>query len=321
MALSYEDFVKEFMDILKQDMATEKVELERREAYKVNIKLDSISVKFPNSNAAPIIYLQDKYEQHELGVSIAELAYATASLLSSPETKSLSIPELTWENLKKSLYPAVISIVENGELLKNCVFERLEDLAVVVRCKVGDTGSFLVQNSLCETLMKTPEEIMEVAFANLGKQDFICQSISDVIRSFMTEEVSEEYLDELLPPQEDESMMWVLTNREKYDGAVAIASPKALQEAREKIGEDFYVLPSSRHEIILVPWHYVNDVNDLKHMVSDVNSSTVSRIDKLSDSVYFYDGKRLSIVSALNKTEGKSDVLTQAMDKAHSLCH
>jgi hypothetical protein len=44
--------------------------------------------------------------------------------------------------------------------------------------------------------------------------------------------------------------MWILTNKSKADGAVAIASQEALKAAHEKIGEDYYVLPSVRRQIV-----------------------------------------------------------------------
>jgi hypothetical protein len=113
--------------------------------------------------------------------------------------------------------------------------------------------------------------------------------------------------------------MWILSNESKVDGAVAITSQETLKAAHEKLGEDFYILPSSRHEVILVPQSCVSDEEDLKAMVRDVNAAEVSKVDKLSDSVYRFDGRKLTIADA--PTEKMSETLTKGLSKGHSHSH
>ena len=129
----------------------------------------------------------------------------------------------------------------------------------------------------------------------------------------------EEYADELIQMQGEQCPMWVLSNESRVDGAVAIASQETLKAAHEKLGEDFYVLPSSRHEILLVPQSMVTDVEDLKQMVKEVNATEVSKIDKLSDSVYHFNGRHLSIADA--QTEKISETLTEGLSKGHAHSH
>ncbi|MCC8028627.1 MAG: DUF5688 family protein [Lachnospiraceae bacterium] len=45
------------------------------------------------------------------------------------------------------------------------------------------------------------------------------------------------------------------------------------------------MLPCSRHEVILVPESKVSDAKSLQSMVQEVNSTVVSREDRLSDNV------------------------------------
>ena len=113
--------------------------------------------------------------------------------------------------------------------------------------------------------------------------------------------------------------MWVLSNESRVDGAVAITSQETLKAAHEKLGEDFYVLPSSRHEVLLVPQSMVSDVEDLKKMVHEVNATEVSKIDKLSDSVYLFNGRRLLIADAPSEKLGET--LTEGLSKGHSHSH
>ena len=87
----------------------------------------------------------------------------------------------------------------------------------------------------------------------------------------------------------EEVKMYVLGNRSRQYGAVQMCNPQALQEAAETIGDDFYILPSSIHETILVPVRGKEDEADkLAEMVACVNSSEVPDTEILSNHVYRY---------------------------------
>ena len=84
--------------------------------------------------------------------------------------------------------------------------------------------------------------------------------------------------------------MFVITNSSKIDGAAAMLSDSTMQAAYERIGENFYIAPSSRHEILAIPESAIERPEDLKEIVESVNSTEVSKSDYLSDNVYRYDG-------------------------------
>ena len=58
----------------------------------------------------------------------------------------------------------------------------------------------------------------------------------------------------------------------------------------------FYILPSSIHEVILVPSNKIDDPSALFTMVSDANNTVVALGDILSDSVYYYNRRKNQIV-------------------------
>lgn len=64
-----------------------------------------------------------------------------------------------------------------------------------------------------------------------------------------------------------------------------------MDQAAEKLGGDFYILPSSIHEILLVPDNGDKAADDLRDMVREVNATQVSPEEKLTDNVYHYDSK------------------------------
>ena len=299
--MEYEVFVKQFLTELQKNMETQENKIRRRKVTKTNgVVKDGISVWYSDSNVSPTVYLDDLYEMHKDGYSVNELADTTVKVLEKNKNMTPEMPVLTTESAKENLYCAIINSAENEEMLKNVPHEKLEDLSVVARFRVGKDGSFLVTNDICEVLQMTSEEVMEVAHANTNKTKYKCQSMGEVLRELMIQDgIPEAFADELIQQtQEDNDIMWILSNESKIDGAVAMTSQDVLKAAHEKLGEDFYVLPSSRHEVILVPQSIVSNVEDLKAMVHEVNITEVQEVDKLSDSVYIFNGRHLSIVNA-----------------------
>ena len=85
--------------------------------------------------------------------------------------------------------------------------------------------------------------------------------------------------------------MCFVTCENEY-GASALFYPEFLEQVAKRFRGKFFILPSSIHELILVP-DYGEDVKGLKEIVSDVNdnSDAVTEEDFLSNSVYHYDAK------------------------------
>jgi hypothetical protein len=100
--------------------------------------------------------------------------------------------------------------------------------------------------------------------------------------------------------------MYVLTNEAGTLGAAALYYPDVKEKAAELMGSGYYVLPSSIHEVILVPDTIDHDVRDLCDMVKQANRSFVEPKDVLSDNVYHYD-KDSRDLSRVNPDREKAD--------------
>ena len=83
--------------------------------------------------------------------------------------------------------------------------------------------------------------------------------------------------------------MYVLTNPDQRLGSGLIVHDKVLRHILDTIGEDIYVLPSSIHELIVIPSSVVDDENYLTKMVHEINQNEVEPKDRLSDDVYRVD--------------------------------
>lgn len=302
--MDYEQFINEFSDALQDELQPEQTRFQRSQTNRVNEKKDTLIVRFGQDNLGPVVYLDDMYALYRDGYSVDEIAGRMAGRLKEARAAVPEMPELSRESADRNLYCAVINADDNKALLQDVPHEKLEDLAVIAKFRVNGEASFVVRNGLCPLLHMTPEEVMEQARANTTKMEFQCRDMSAVMKDMLGTEMPDG-MEDVLRDEKAEQVMYVLSNESYTEGAAAITSPKALEQAYLQLGEDYYILPSSRHEVILVPESKVSDAGDLKSMVQEVNSTTVAREDRLSDNVYYYNGraKQFSLADSLTRSE------------------
>ena len=83
--------------------------------------------------------------------------------------------------------------------------------------------------------------------------------------------------------------MYIVTNSKKMNGATAIVYKDVLRNFANKLGRNYYILPSSINELILLPDDGYLEPYELKNIVCGVNASEIDADEFLSDSVYYYD--------------------------------
>ena len=108
--------------------------------------------------------------------------------------------------------------------------------------------------------------------------------------------------------------MYVISNEMGLHGAASILYDEPLQEVAQLLGEDLYILPSSIHEIIVVPCS-MGEPEHLSEMVKDINAGVVRAEEVLSDNVYVYDKNTRSI----SMVTGRESLLDQLMDAQKEL--
>ena len=100
----------------------------------------------------------------------------------------------------------------------------------------------------------------------------------------MIRELPEEMREEILC----KISMVILTNSRKTYGACSILYPGVLERMAERMGGDFYMIPSSVHEFLLMPREQERGDEELKEMIAEVNRTEVSAEEVLSDHLYLY---------------------------------
>lgn len=293
--MNYEEFKTNLQEEI-QARSLRHIEFLTETMTKANETLEGLVIKFEGQPIAPAIYPQKMYESYKDGVSVSEIAdYISPSILNTADFPTM--PELTPENAEKSISFSLINKDKNKELLKQCPYKEVHDMAAIPRWHISDEASFVVNNNIMQMLRMTKEEILDIAQKNTESADYTCKRMDDVMRDIMLNDgVDEELIDEVLSM--GTSPLNIISNRQMLDGSCAILSDPFMQKASEQMGTDeLYLLPSSRHEMLAINAHSVTDSSSLKDMVMDVNSdpNIIQNEDFLSNSIYKYDAKTHSL--------------------------
>ena len=94
-----------------------------------------------------------------------------------------------------------------------------------------------------------------------------------------------EYMEEF----SEDVQMYVLSNKNRVEGAACMMYPELIQEFSDKIGSSLYIILSSIHELLLIPTDNDNEYAEIKSMIKEINDTQVSTEEILSYSLYFYD--------------------------------
>ena len=187
--------------------------------------------------------------------------------------------------VKEMLTMEVVGKDQNAEMLQSVPHQEMEDLATVYRIDLGETengnATVLITNEL------TPDQLHQDALdAAQHTMKYSIRSMDEVLTGMAQSMGIEQD-----QPVMFSSPLYVATTERDMFGAGVLAVPSFFEDAAEKLDGNFYVLPSSVHEILLLSDRFAPEPQLLKEMVQDVNANEVDPRDRLSDNVYHYDAK------------------------------
>lgn len=299
-----EEMKSEVMSRLPDDV-TGDILVDDVEVVKMNDqKLHGLTFKMPGVDAAPTLYVDEMYEAYKDGADLGYLATEMADMYSASRN-AVAPPEvdLSYDNVKDKLTVRLLEKKRNHEFLSTMPYVSVgHGLAVIADINMGeDRGGdwrIAINNGVLESLGVDKERLFSDAMSNAKIYD--PASLVDMSSAlFSPEKVNLLERDEPIAP-EDIGGMYVLTNSTGSLGAAALFYPDVKEKAAELLGGDYYILPSSVHEVILVPASAGINEKELCDMVKQANRTVVDERDILSDDVYHYsrDERRLDKVSA-----------------------
>lgn len=286
--MDYVEFREEIFNILKgltaKDVSIELVESEKlNSCIRYGIMFNSASLDYAHT-----IYLEPFYRGFQNGKSLDQIA---KDLLKCFEEEKAEIPESIdkfscYDSAKEHIYCKLIHIEKNQKMLHDTPHITFLDFAIVAYFEVNSTavykGSILIKEQYLKQWEITAEKLLTNALDHtLKRKGVMFLSMEEVLTDFRHNNL------EKVNRKTNENM-YVLTNREKYLGATLIYFPKVMKRIAQTLGEDFYLLPASIHEWIIIPQSAVGDEKQLLSVVRNMNRYEVLEEEVLTDDIYFY---------------------------------
>lgn len=324
---------QEFMDNLKKSIEAflgEETEVIVNQVTKNNgVILEGITITKKDCNISPTIYVDDFYEEYAQGKEFGRIIKEIIDIYHQCKVEhniDLSFL-LDYENVKNKIVYKLINFEKNKLLLAQVPHVKYLDLAIVFYCNIVsdflNQGSILIYNKYCKTWKITTEQLYDRAKQNTPKLlRYDLKSMEQIMRDMiddnglssmqensyydkdgnettLSNELMEDMIQQILEELEEgktEIPMYVLSNEAKLNGAACLLYADIVKNFADTMKSDLYILPSSIHEIIIVPADENNYFEKLEKMVKDVNATQVCREDVLSDGVYFYSRQLQEIV-------------------------
>lgn len=328
--------VKEFSKKMKRALQKhygETVTVVLNEVTKNNgVILQGISIMEPDKNISPTIYMNSIFIEYQEGVTFTDCLKKVVNVYENSRTETnINMDFFTdYEKVKGRLVYKLINFEKNKELLDQIPYRKFLDLAIVFYCLVSNeligNATVLIHHKHCKLWGITVEELYREAMENTPRLlPYEIQNMEDVIRTILIDnlrreyvgaqteeqeeaerhpESSEEWLKQMVDQmigestEEEKVTMYVLSNQSRILGAACILYQNLMEKFAEEVEKDFYVLPSSVHELILVPVAEGEKALHLNHMVEEVNQTQLDTEEVLADHAYYYsrDTGKLSVV-------------------------
>ena len=290
--MEYEAFKETIMDFLREKTGGEKsISLHRVEKNN-GIELDALVVRGKRDKIAPMIYLKPFYVDFQGGLSMEEIAVQILQLSVTEKQEEFSLTEFEdYRKARTKVYYKLVNYDMNKRKLQYMPHIKYLDLAVVFyyRLEGGklNGASIIIHDCNLHAWGIEKEQLVKDALLNTSRKlPYTIQGMEALIAELSGSQ----------PRITGEELMYILTNEEKYYGAAVILYPHVLNHIAKVLKKNFYILPSSVHECILVPDQGQYSRIELKRMVKEVNDSQVEDEEILSYEIYYYDCKKEALM-------------------------
>lgn len=294
--MTYEAFKLQLIKNLQEFFPTGTRISVRQFSHNNHILLDGLTILEPGSNVSPAIYLNHYYENYQKGSSFATLQSQILSYyFDHCGVQAVDTSFFThFDNVRPRIAYKLIHYEKNKGLLEEIPHFPYLDLAIIFYCLIPsgrpNYTSILIYNEHLAYWDIPKETLLGLAQKNTpALLPHTFDPLADLLLpglSLLPEEdrhTALETLDSEIVP------MYVLTNRQRLNGACCMLYPDVLKQAADLLHDSLYILPSSIHEVIILPASRAGDPSELAELVKEINLAEVSPEEILSDCVYQYN--------------------------------
>lgn len=289
--MNYQQFIEEVERRVKEKIkGNETMTVYIHTAVKNNGKeRKGITVSEKGIHISPTIYLEEYFQQFQEGKPIEKIVEKILQLYEEVKCSHPCEESLlqNYEELKGKFACKLIHRGKNEKLLNDIPYVPWMDLAIVVfvllEVSPYGTATVLVRKEHLEIWGLTEAQLFDEAKKNTP----ILLPYQFCPMRKLLREICPYAVDE----GEEEESLYVLSNKLRSFGAASMLYDGILEKVGQKLGENYYILPSSIHEVIVVPESKSPVKQDLEEMVREINETQVEEEEVLSDRVYYFSRK------------------------------
>ena len=290
MATTFTEFAKTVISEMSRQL--EDFELTEQSVTKLNdITLHGVTARRKGSNSAPTVYLDSAYDDYRNGESLESIikTFVDTVLNAEPIAPIRTADELDmhFDSIKDKLTARLIDTEINQMYLQSHPYGYVgAGLAIIAEINLGNGYRCVITNEMAKQYDLNISEVLTTALENMQKRyPATLMSLESAIFGGKDNILDGNgYID---------TMGTLMIDGADGFGATAIAYKGMGDRIRELIG-DYFILPSSLHELIVLKDNGAYDTAELKNMVMSANASVVDETDRLSNSVFHFgaDGLR-----------------------------
>ena len=304
--MNFEEFINTIKDTIKEYLPEDyrDAEVNILENRKLNTNYTGLTVTREGDTLAPTINLNnlfDSYSKHPEHSIKAVMKEVASVIQHTPETFDIG-RIMDYDRVKKNLFLRLSAAEKNKDLLEHAPHIRKEDLAITFHIMLDQsdkgTATTMINDNMMEAYGIDLDQLYQDALLN---SPVICpaqiENMGEALSRMMIEDMKSagappEVIQEMekdLKESNKDNPMTIITNDRLVDGASAIFYPGVMDLVGERMQGDYFILPSSVHETLVVPDDGRVSLQELTDMVKEVNMTQVSPEDQLTDQVYHYD--------------------------------
>ncbi len=239
---------------------------------------------------SPVFYVDrfyDAYCQKKLTMEDVVRTIVGHFMTVSEACRDHSDISLEYEDCKEKIIYRLISANKNARYLESIPYIPFLDMAIIflIVYRLDEEGleSIRVTTELMDSWGVGTEELMMLAKKNTPAIfPATLEPMADVMARLLHMEMDE------IEEMELDSPLLLLSNKQGIYGATSMIYEEQAEQIGEILGENFYVIPSSVHEVLILPESEVSDPEPLDEMITQINRDHLGSVDVLSDRAYFY---------------------------------
>lgn len=284
--MDYETFRQEMKKLVEEGLRGKgEYSLSWNTMHKNNVTKKGLMISEEGSLVSLSVYFDQSYQEYLGGRPLSDISREIIEFQVEKGYPDIPMQELKdFGKMKEKLRVRLVGKEQNEAYLEEGPYKPhpmgAEILYVELERNREGTMGLHVTHQVVQEWNVPVQEIFETALENSqNKESARFQSLTAVTASILGMESPEEG-----PFNKGE--IYVLSNQSRDHGAAALLYPGVLEEIHRKMEGDFYILPSSVHEVLILSKEMGFAPAELKKMVMEVNRDQVIPEERLGNDVY-----------------------------------